>query len=105
MASSTSYYGKSDSVHVNSTATGVDFSTSSGPVGQRGSVSAASNDHGVPEIVSSEDSSREIQQTEEEPRSALQRLRSTPKSWLAYIKTRDFWIVLALGYVALCLLP
>jgi len=55
--------------------------------------------HGIPTVL---DGSLELEDSDHgAPATWQQQLRSRRKTFFAYIKTRDFWIVLVLGFVSI----
>jgi len=61
------------------------------------SSSSGSKAHGVPELVGN--SFDEVSNGDEHGAAGAQARLSEKRGWFEYMKTRDFWIVLLIGYV------
>lgn len=69
-----------------------DDTPTSSTVGASGLDGYASDKHGVPQFVAEGPG-----QTETESVTLMQHWKNTRRGWFTYVKTKEFWIVLALG--------
>ena len=62
-----------------------------------------SHEHGRPELIGSPTLGQQREYTiEQEKRSPLSFVVGKGKGWFQYMKTKEFWIVLVLGWVVKC---
>lgn len=74
-------------------------SSTAGPTGLEGLDGYAADkgqEHGVPQYVGAHQ--MEVpKQTETQPMTLMHHWKTARRGWLTYVRTKDFWIVLALG--------